>query len=265
LPNREPSHEWPGYFQMIAPPIHFSCQSASPELAMAAISRWIYSCLMKTTINSIIGFAVALLAPQIVQAQGMVYVSSLSQTPTSSYSVGNDSWLATFFRTGSDTNRYKLDSIALGMTNATGNPSGFTVMIYSAVIGVGVNPGSSLGTLDGSLNPVIGGIFTYTPTNNLTLFPNTDYYIVLTAGTTVANAAYNWNVSSTFSPSVTGGWGGDNHFAKSNNGSSWSFISGNYPQFAITAEPIPEPTILGLFGLGGLVVLWHRRKTKAVK
>jgi hypothetical protein len=57
------------------------------------------------------------------------------------------------------------------MTDASGNPSGFTLMVYSMAV-TSILPGGSLGTLDGSLNPVAGGIFTYTPASNFALSPN---------------------------------------------------------------------------------------------
>jgi hypothetical protein len=58
----------------------------------------------------------------------------LSQTPTGSVSVGSDSWLAADFITGTSANGYSLDSIQLGMANASGSPTNFTVMLYSAFI-----------------------------------------------------------------------------------------------------------------------------------
>ena len=161
---------------------------------------------MKAIIGGIIVFAVAL-APQIVQAQGtMTYLSNLNQASAGSLAVGSDSWLAAGFGTGNNANGYVLNSIQLGMTDASGNPSNFTVMIYANAGPTGIFPGSSLGTLDGSLNPATGGIFTYTPASNLTLSPSTFYYIVLTAGTTVANGAYDWSYAGANSYNPSGGW-----------------------------------------------------------
>jgi hypothetical protein len=157
-----------------------------------------------------------------------------------------------------------LNSIQLAMTDASGNPSGFTAMLYgNGNIPAGGSLGSSLGTLVGSLNPVTGGIFTYTPASNLTLLPNKGYSIVLTAGTAIANGAYEWSYAGTYSCNFSGGWGGGGRFTSSN-GSSWSYDLGAFPQFALNATAVPEPGVLGLFGLGGLVFLWHHRKSKAV-
>lgn len=138
---------------------------------------------MKATITGILVFAVALFAPRIVQAQGtMTYVSSLSQTSTGSSSGGNDSWLAAPFGAGTNASGYSLDSIQLGMADASGSPSGFTVMLYSSITTGAILPGSTIGTMDGSLSPSSAGVYTFTPALNLTSSPRTTYSIVLTAG-----------------------------------------------------------------------------------
>jgi hypothetical protein len=222
---------------------------------------------MKTIIGSLIGFALALLTQQITQAQGtMTYLSNLGQPPDGSNTVASDSWLAEQFRTGTNASGYLLGSIQLGMADASGNPSGFTVMLYSASFGTGINPGSNLDTLDGSLNPAASGIYTFTTISNLMLLPNALYFIVLTAGTAVSNGAYEWSFMNTASYNPSAGWGGGVTLS-SVNGSSWFRLGGNpnydYSQFAFDAIPVPEPGVLGLFGLGGLAFLWHRRKTKA--
>jgi hypothetical protein len=251
-------------------PIQLSCQSASPEVAMAGGSRKFYSRPMKGIINGVIVFAVALLAPQILQAQGtMTYLSNVDQASAGSLSVGSDSWLAALFITGTNSSGYTLDSIQLEMTSASGNPSGFTVMIYSkSPSDIGVFPGSSIDTLDGSLNPTTAGIYTYTPALNLTLSASTDYFIVLTAGTTVANGAYDWSFMNTASYNPSGGWLGAVTLSSGNGSSLWTRLGANsqydYSEFSIDAIPIPEPCVLALSGLGGLLFLWHRRKSKVV-
>jgi len=147
--------------------------------------------MKRIVIGGVIVFAVGLFAPRIATAQGTVtYLSNLGQASAGSLAVGSDSWLAASFITGTNASGYSLNSIQLAMTDASGNPSGFTAMLYSAIGVTGVFPGSSLGTLNGSLNPVSGGIFTYTPASNPTLLPSTGYFIVLTAGTAIANGAY---------------------------------------------------------------------------
>jgi len=225
--------------------------------------------MKKIIIGGIIALA-SIPAPQLIQAQGtMAYFSNLGQTSTGSLAVSSDSCLAALFITGTNSGGYTLDSIQLGMANALGNPGNFTVMLYGNGNYPGaIDIGTNLGTLDGSLNPVSSGIFTYTTASNLILSPITEYFIVLTAATVVANGAYNWSYVSTNSYNPIGGWSSRCVFETvltSSDGLSWSpnLSSAYYAQFAINATAIPEPGIFGLLGFGGLAFLWHRRKAKA--
>jgi len=107
--------------------------------------------------------ALALLAPQAAQSQGTMYVSSLGQPSTGSVAVGSDSWQAEFFATGKNPGGYLLNSIQLAMAPASGAPSLFTVTLYSAQAGpIADLPGSSLGILNGSSDPVTSGLYNYT-------------------------------------------------------------------------------------------------------
>jgi len=214
----------------------------------------------------IVMLTLGLLTQQTNQAQGTVtYLSNLGRPSVGSIPVGNDSWWAASFRTGTNASGYTLDSIQLAMTDASGIPNEFTVMLYS--FGIGAHPGTSLDTLDGSLNPMTGGIFVYTPSTSLVLSQFTSYFIVLTAGTAVVDGAYNWSYA-TGGYNHSGGWNapvagsGIDNF-QSFDGVNWSYVS-YFPQFAINVTDVPEPGVLGLFGLGGLAFLWHHRKSKAV-
>ena len=220
--------------------------------------------MKKIIIGGIVALA-SILAPQPAQAQGtMAYLSNVDQPSAGSFAVGSDSWLAAGFATGTNASGYTLDSIQLRMADASGTPSGFTVMLYTMAVNAGL-PGHSLATLDSSLSPITGGIFSYTPTSSLTLFPRTHYFIVLTAGTAIANGAYDWSNVDPNSYNPSGGWVGfGGGVLTSSDGSFWSSISGNSAQFAINATAIPEPGVLGLLGLGGLAFFWHRRKAKAL-
>jgi hypothetical protein len=211
-------------------------------------------------INGILVLAVGLSARQIVQAQGTTYLSNLGQSSTDSYAVGSGSWYASFFETGTNVGGYSLNSIQLAMADASGNPSGFTVMIYANRLGA-VLPGSSLGTLNGSTDPATGGSYTYTDDSNITLLPSTPYFVVLTAGTVIADGAYEWSLTGIDSYNPSGGWAANGgRVYTSSNGSSWTGIPVAYPQFAISATAVPEPSALALSVLGGLGFLWHRRK-----
>ena len=224
---------------------------------------------MRTTIISgIIACVFGLLAPQILQAQGTTYVSNLDQSSVGSVAVGSDSWLTEAFQTGTNPSGYVLNSIELAMTDASNNPSGFTVMLYAPAVG-SLLPGSSLGTLDCSLNPVTAGIYTYTPAATLTLFPNSPYCIVLTAGTAVANGAYEWSYAGTSSYNPSGGWSSPPFnlggvWTSSNGSAPWIESVSTFAQFAVNGSPVPEPGVLSLFVLGGLLLVWRHRKPKAI-
>jgi hypothetical protein len=218
--------------------------------------------MKKTIIVGIIASVSGLMSPRVIHAQGtLTYLSNLGQPSAGSLSVGSDSWVAGGVQTGTNADGYLLDSVQLAMTDASGNPSGFTAMLYSATDTTGVFPASSLGTLTGSPNPTAVGMYTYTPTSSVTLLPSTVYFIVLTAGTTVGNGAYEWTYADTSSYNPSDNWAGG--FALgSNNGLSW-YAPGppfSYPKYAITATAVPEPGVLSLFVLSGLGFLWHRRE-----
>jgi hypothetical protein len=212
----------------------------------------------------IILIAIELLTQRVSKAQGMLsYISNLDLPSTSSEAIGSDSWLAMDFFTGNNTDGYSLDSIQLAMTSASGSPSGLAVALYTQT-GVSAGfPGSNIGALNGSANPVMTGVYTYTSSANLILLPNTDYYIVLTAGTTITTGAYEWGITSENSYNSNGGWGViggvSTDFLHSSNGSSWNSISFAFPQFAITATPIPEPIPLSLFLFGSCIFIYARR------
>jgi hypothetical protein len=219
---------------------------------------------MKNIINSVIVFAVVLLSSQFVQAQGtMTYLSNVDQASTGGLAVGSDSWLAAGFQTGTNATGYTLDTIELGMADASGSPSDFTVALYKRFTGGFDIRGPILDTLEGSLNPTTAGIYTFTTDSNITLSANTQYVIMLSAGTAVANGAYDWSIANG-SYDTSGNWSIAGIFSSSDGGSRWTGISGNAVQFSIEATPIPEPGVLALSGLGGLLLLWHRRKSRAV-
>jgi len=220
--------------------------------------------MKKIIIGGVIIFVVGLFTPQIVQAQGTTYLSNLGQASVGSMAVGSDSWLALPFIAGNNVDGYVLNSVQLALTDASGNPSSFTVMLYAPSNPAAGLPGSSLGTFSGSFDPVIGGTYTYTAPSSLMLSPSTEYFIVLTAGTTVANGTYEWSLATTSSYNqndnwVIGAYGGRT-FDTSIDGSSWNSTSGSYPQFAINATPIPEPSELALGALGALLLGFRRWK-----
>jgi len=218
-------------------------------------------------ISSIVCLAVAVSVPQIIQAQGTTYLSNLEQSSAGSFAAGSDSWLAAIFETGTNPGGYVINSIQLAMSNASGNPSGFQVMVYRGA-GGGATPGTLLGTLNGSLDPVTAGIYTYTPAAPLTLSISGPYDIVLTAGTAVGNGAYEWSVAGMSSYNPSGAWSspgiiGGVLTSSTGSLSSWILHGSAFPQYAIDATAVPEPGVLSLFVLGGFLLVRHRRKAKA--
>ena len=221
--------------------------------------------MRRLIISSIIASVFGLLASQTLKAQGTIYLSNLGQSSVGSLAVGSNSWVAAGFYTGTNPGGYVLNSVQLAMTDASGSPSGFAAMIYYPLVGGPPSgPGRSLATLNGSLDPVAAGTYTYAAPSNLTLPPSTEYFIVLTAGTAVANGAYEWSLSGTNSYNPGEGWSNLGGVWTSSNGSFLSWDSNpSFPQFAIDASPVPEPSALGLLAFGGFLLL-HRRQAKVL-
>jgi hypothetical protein len=138
--------------------------------------------MKKLIIISIVILLGALLYPQAIPAQGtMTYLSNLGSATDGGFGVGSNSPAGALFETGNNAGGYVLNSIQLELMNATGsNPSGFTATLYNVANNLGsqyVRLGSSLGALNGSANPSTAGIYTYTDDANLTLSPNTFYFL----------------------------------------------------------------------------------------
>ena len=212
-------------------------------------------------INGIIVLAMELLTPQITRAQGtLTYLSNLGQPSVGSEDVASNSWLAAEFQTGTDAGGYALNSIQLAMTDASGSPNGFAVMIYSQLTAFGAShPRTNIDTLNGSTDPSTAGIYIYTDSSNLILSPSTLYSIVLTSGIAVTNGAYEWSDVNTNSYTPVGGWVGGINNEQSANGLAWGRSSSIFPQFAIDATPTPEPSSSWLLLLGSGIFIYGRR------
>jgi hypothetical protein len=219
---------------------------------------------MKKTVHLLMTIA-CLLLPLVAPAQGILYVSNLGQTPTGSALIGSNAWIAQIFITGADANGYTLNSVQLLLNSASGNPTGFDVSVYSKSGDPGIltYPGDTpqfLSELNGSTNPATGGLLTYTA-SGVTLSPSTYYFVVATAASDITQGAYVWSAAN--STTHVNGWTILNEYFSSSDGSSWlSNGRGDVFQMALYATAIPEPGVVSLLGLGGLVFLWHRRKTK---
>jgi hypothetical protein len=177
----------------------------------------------KLIISGIIGLMIEISGLQPTWAQGTLYVSSLGLASSGGLSVGGDSWGAAEVYTGTNAGGYLLNSIQLALGDATGNPADFTAMIY----GGGNWPassylGSNICTLSGSLTPVSADTYTYSPTSDLVLSQRNTYFIVLTDGTPAIDGAFEWTVTSTYAPTLEGGWGGARFLFSSSNGFDWN-------------------------------------------
>jgi hypothetical protein len=206
---------------------------------------------MKKIIFMVIVLIAELFAPSFVQAQGTLYVSNLSQTPTDSRAIGSDSWIAQEFGIlATDPNTYILNSIQLLMNPASGNPAGFSVSIYGSLSG---EPNNNLGNLVGS-DPSTGGVFNYTA-SGITLSSG-NYFVVATAATPIETGAYDWSAAN---GAGNGNWSINDSYATSTDGSSWTkYPRGDVFQMAIYATAVPEPSELALGALGALLLGFHR-------
>jgi hypothetical protein len=230
--------------------------------------------MKRTIIVGILVLTFGLFVSRVASAQGSVtYISNLGQASTGSIALGSNLWIASAFRTGANVGGYALDSIQLEIVNASGNPSAFTLLLYSALPHFAESiPGSSLETLGGSADPATGGIYNYAPNASFTLAPSTVYFIVLTAGTAVSTGAYDWSVANTAQYNQAGGWvaawgAGGADIYLSVDGLSWNQTTqGTFGLYAIDATAIPEPGVLSLFGLGGVFLfgIFCRRRHQRI-
>ena len=212
---------------------------------------------MKALINGIILFTMWFVIRS-AQAQGTLYVSNLTQPSTNSMAVAGDSWIAQLFLTGTNPGGYTLNAIQLLMNSDSGNPSGFTISVYTPSNAI---PGTYLGNLVGPSNPSTKGIFSYSA-SGIMLSPLTSYFIVVTASTPISNGAYYWSLANTGLDTTFGDtrWAIYQLYGTSSNGQNWAETAGqNNFQMAIYATAVPEPSALWLIFLGSGVFIYVRR------
>jgi len=203
---------------------------------------------------------IALLFPQTVHAQGVLYVSNLGQNPTGSAAVSSDSWVAQTIVTGSSSAGYVLNAVQLLMAPAWGTPSGFAVSLYSktgdphSLHIPGDSPQSNLADLSGP-DPAAGGIFNYSA-SGLVLSPSTFYFVVVAAATPATSGAYIWSAADTFTQS--NGFTIDSSYFSSTNGSSWTWHPRqNVFLLGIYATTLPPPGLIVVTnGPASIKILW---------
>jgi len=200
---------------------------------------------MKTFLSIII--LVAAIAPEMIWAQGVTYVSNLGAVSNGSQPIGSNSWFAAPFRTGTNGGGYQINSIHLLMDQPSGNPGGFSLSLYDLSGNV---PGNSVGMLAG-LEPASPGVFTFSSLG-IVLPPSGYYFIVATADRTVSEGAYMWKTESGAGTFYNSGWILGAGLYSSNDGFDWTINRVSVFQFAINATAVPEPSSLLLF-FGGLL------------
>ena len=214
---------------------------------------------MKMRFKVLLPLLLLLALPATVQAQGTVYLSNLAAASAGGLGVGLGEQLAQPFETGSAPLGYNLTSIQVGMlaTNGPGIPTGFGISLCADNGGV---PGSNLGSLSGSDNPSIGGIYTYAA-SDITLTPSTAYWVVASASQ--SGGFFWWSIASSTEYTSTDGWS-----TRTESPYGLILIQGDPPtgiglgplQFAVEATPVPEPGVCSLSALGlAVILLWRRR------
>jgi hypothetical protein len=191
-----------------------------------------------------LGLALLLLTQQVAQSQSAItYLSNLGGS-----SVTNISNARSGFITGNNPGGYVLNAVQLAMNNPVGDPNGFTVSIYEvtkSTSGSGLPEENYVGNLNGS-DPLNAGVYTYVPTSQLILLPDSDYQLTETGG---GSGSFEWSETT-----------GSQHFISLGGWAYGDDMVG--PQYAVIATPVPEPNFCYLFTLVGLILF--RRRAAAI-
>ena len=179
-------------------------------------------------------------------AQGSMSVSNLDLTSVGSQAVAADSWLEAQFQTGDNGLGYVLNSVHFSMAPASGSTSGFAVSLYSSG---GADPGSFLGSLNGP-DPSAGGQFVYNA-GGIHLEPESRYFLVMTAESSIADGNYEWNLVDRFENyDAVDGWLIPIGYRVSADGADWDPSRQFTPQFGVDVTVVPEPSTILLVVLG---------------
>ena len=146
-------------------------------------------------------FVFGLVLPHYSSGQGTIYVSNLGEPPFGSAAMASDSWGAAYFRTGTNSGGYVLNSVELLMSANVGNPNGIAVSIFSYANRF---PGNSLGALTGN-DPTNGGVVAYS-TTGIMLLPSTYYFVVVTSASSTSQGSFGWNTANTAGFNSSEGW-----------------------------------------------------------
>lgn len=205
---------------------------------------------MNVTVRLYYVFAPIVFLAAVAPAEAATIVSNLGESVDSGSSFSfNGEWSATSFTTGANPQGYMLNSATVNIQNPI-NASAFFASIFSST-GTPSQaplqpPGSQVanGALSGASVPTTG-LNTYAATN-LTLAPNTTYWLVLGKGPGGSFGGFTWRATISDNQSSTDGWTiGDVIRFTSDSGASWG-QGGAAGLFSIDADAIPEPTSLAL-------------------
>jgi hypothetical protein len=215
---------------------------------------------MKPKINSnLLLVLIGLTFTTAVFGQGTtVYVSGVNKPSDSFGNVASDSWLAQRFGTGTYSNGYLVTSVQLQLTNATGNPNGLVVSIYSQNGNLPGFPGSLLAPLTGDSNPLTSGIYSYSAAN-VVLAPNLLYFLVVTSSQPLSAGSFRWQTIAFGSQFDMDGLVVGLP-ARSVDGMVWERSSTGIFQFSLTAMTVPEPTGSMLMLAAAILSVRQRRK-----
>jgi hypothetical protein len=197
-------------------------------------------------------FLVLLLVPFRAVGQVTLYVSNIDQPSTGGSAIGSDLWIAHAFNTGTNPDGYYLDSVELLTMPASGDPSGFSVSVYTSSAPNRFSPpGTIIGGLIG-VDPEIGGAFRY-DASSLPLAPSTIYFLVVSSDTPTSEGAFHLDTVATGRTSGLEGWVIENYYYNSIDGLNWQTAREFSPKIGIYATPVPEPAAYALI-FGGLAL-----------
>lgn len=157
-----------------------------------------------------------------------------------------------------------LNSVDLNIEGTTGTAPIIVSIFGDSATQPGEFPGSALEVLSGASSPSLNQIYSYT-SSGTSLSASSRYWLVLsTANTGTLDTSYFWHVTEDASEISPAGWTiGNGPAAYSSLDGEWigvtELASTNSGMFAVNATLVPEPTALGLLGLGSLVALRRRR------